>query len=268
MARKISASLIIVIVLIILSLSAALAAGLGIFDNLYQGGYPDERLPVLETVSESVETTQTTEEGVTLDISQAYYEGNRVFISYRISRPRLRIELHEGAPEKEYDWHVSGDVVMADSYCSDDPEEQRMFEFLDGKGRRWAVVESTFMPDGLELEDGAYADIINGDEQVQEDGSVIGWKECVIPDDHLADTVAIKAELRNSRMIIFQDCTTLKRASERRGGSTWTLFTLNRNERYSFLKGSAQRKNYSASVTFACGQVDIRGNLIMTCPAE
>lgn len=269
MARKISASMIIVIVLIILSLSAALAAGLGVFDNLHQGGDPDERLPVLETVSEPIETVTATEEGVTLDISQAYYEGNRVFISYRITGPRLRIELHEGAPEKEYEWHVSSvETVMATDYCSDDPEEQRMMDFLDGNGQRWAVVEDTYMMDGLDLEDGTYADIINGDTQVQADGSVIGWKECVIPDDHLADTLTFKATLRHSCMIIFQDYKTLKRASERRGGSTEVLFTLNRNERCSFLKGSAREENYSAAVTLACGQVDIRGSLVMACPVE
>ena len=269
MARKISASMILVIVLIVLSLSAALAAGLGIFNNLHQGGDPDGRLPVLDTVSEPIENAQVTEEGVTLDISQAYYEGDRVFISYRISGPRVRIELHEGAPEKEYEWRVNHEnVVMAGSYESDDPEEQRMFEFLDGKGQRWAVVENTYMMDGLELEDGTYADIINGDEQVQEDGSVIGWKECVIPDDHLAETLTFKAVLRHSCMIIFQDHTTLRRASEKRGGSTEVLFTLNRNESCSFLKGSTQQENYSADLTFTCGQVDIRGNLVVTCPAE
>ena len=101
MARKISASMVIAIVLIIISLSAALAAGLGVFDSLYRGGDPDERLPVLETVAQPVGTTQTTEEGVTLDISQAYYEGNRVFVGYRITGSLLHIELHEGAPEEE-----------------------------------------------------------------------------------------------------------------------------------------------------------------------
>ena len=142
MARKISASMVIAIVLIIISLSAALAAGLGIFDSLSRGGDPDERLPVLETVAQPVGTSQTTEEGVTLDISQAYYEGNRVFISYRITGPRTHIELHEGAPEKEYDWFaVDEDFVMADNYGSDDPEQQRMIQFLDGSGQKWAAVK-------------------------------------------------------------------------------------------------------------------------------
>ena len=269
MARKISASMVIAIVLIIISLSAALAAGLGIFDSLYRGGYPDERLPVLETVSEPVGTTRTTGEGVTLDISQAYYEGNRVFVAYRITGPRTRIELHEGAPEKEYEWYaVDENFVMAANYGSDDPEKQQMIRFLDGSGQKWAVIEETFLSDGLTLEDGTYADIINGDEQVQADGSVIGWKECTIPDDRLADTLTFKVRLRHSRTIHFQDRTTLKQASDPESSDTEIPFTLNRNERCTFLKGSTQREDYSASAAFTCGQVDIRGTLFMTCPAE
>lgn len=269
MARKISASMVIAIVLIIISLSAALAAGLGIFDSLSRGGDPDERLPVLETVAEPVGTSQTTEEGVTLDISQAYYEGNRIFISYRITGPRTHIELHEGAPETEYEWwSVNENEVMADSYCSDDPEDQRMIEFLDGKGQRWARAESTYLMDGVDLDDGTYADIIGGETQVQEDGSLIGWKECLIPDDHLEDTLTFVLTMRRSCMILFQDYTTLKRASEKRSGSTEVRFTLNRNDRCTFLKGSTQRDDYTAGGTFACGQVDIRGSLVMTCPEE
>ena len=269
MARKISASMVIAIVLIIISLSAALAAGLGIFDSLSRGGDPDERLPVLETVAQPVGTSQTTEEGVTLDISQAYYEGNRVFISYRITGPRTHIELHEGAPEKEYDWFaVDEDFVMADNYGSDDPEQQRMIQFLDGSGQKWAAVKQTILSDGITLEDGTYADIIGGDDQVQADGSVIGWKECEIPDDHLEDTLTFKLTLRHSSTVNFQDGTTLKCASDKEGSDTEVRFTLNRNDRCTFLKGSTQREDYTASGTFACGQVDIRGSLVMTCPEE
>lgn len=269
MARKISASMVIAIVLIIISLSAALAAGLGIFDSLSRGGDPDERLPVLETVAQPVGTSQTTEEGVTLDISQAYYEGNRVFISYRITGPRTHIELHEGAPEKEYDWFaVDEDFVMADNYGSDDPEQQRMIQFLDGSGQKWAAVKQTILSDGITLEDGTYADIIGGDDQVQADGSVIGWKECEIPDDHLEDTLTFKLTLRHSSTVNFQDGTTLKRASDKEGSDTEVRFTLNRNDRCTFLKGSTQWEDYTASGTFACGQVDIRGSLVMTCPEE
>ncbi len=41
--------------------------------------------------------------------------------------------------------------------------------------------------DGLDLEDGSYADIIAEEEIEQDDGSVIGWKECIVPDEEAAD---------------------------------------------------------------------------------
>ena len=242
MARKISASMVIAIVLIIISLSAALAAGLGVFDSLYRSGYPDERLLVLETVAEPVGTTHTTEEGVTLDISQAYYEGNRVFVAYRLTGPLTYVELHEGAPEQEYEWDINENLVMAGSFHSDNPEDQRMIDFLDGRGQRWALSENSYVSDGLFLEDGTYADIIGGEEQFQEDGSVLGWKECTVPEDRLEDTLTFKLAVNHARSITFQDGPTLKQASERTG-RTEVPFTLNRNESCSFLKGSAQTEN-------------------------
>ena len=266
--KKISVSLIVVIALLILSLSAALAAGLGVFDSLYRGGDPDERLPVLETVAEPVGTVQTTEKGVTLDISQAYYEGNRVFVAYRLTGPLTYIELHEGAPEQEYEWYaVDENFVMAASYGSDNPEMQRMIDFLDGSGQRWALVENSIVSDGLFLEDGTYADIIGGETQYQEDGSILGWKECTIPEDRLDDTLTFKLAVSHSLDITFQDGTTLKQARSE-VDRTEVPFTLNRNESCTFLKGSVQREDYSAHVTFTCGQVDIRGSLFMTCPEE
>ena len=265
--KKISASLIVVIALLILSLSAALAAGLGIFDKIYEGGYPDERLPVLETVSEPVGTTHTTGEGVTLEISKAYFEGDRVFVAYRLTGPLTYVELHEGAPEQEYEWDVTENLVMAGNFGSDNPEKQRMIDFLDGSGQRWALVENSIVSDGLFLEDGTYADIIGGENQYQEDGSILGWKECTIPEDKLEDTLTFKLAVSHSLDITFQDGTTLKQA---RGevDRTEVPFTLNRNERCTFLKGSTQRENYTVNVTFTCGQVDIRGDLYMTCPEE
>ena len=196
--KKISASLIVVIALLILSLSAALAAGLGIFDKIYEGGYPDERLPVLETVSEPVGTTHTTGEGVTLEISKAYFEGDRVFVAYRLTGPRTYIELHEGAPEQEYEWDVTENLVMAGNFSSNDPEQQRMIDFLDGSGQRWALSENSYVSDGLFLEDSTYADIIGGEEQFQEDGSILGWKECTVPEDRLEDTLTFIASLISS----------------------------------------------------------------------
>lgn len=87
MKKKITASMILVIALIILSVTAALAAGLGLFGKLAGREFADERLGTLQDTADVVELTATTESSVTITIDQAIYEGNHVFISYRIEGP-------------------------------------------------------------------------------------------------------------------------------------------------------------------------------------
>ena len=102
--KKISASAILVIALIVVSMTAALAAGLGLFGELSQRQDSKGKLTELENVSESVSASITTEDGITIEIGQAYYEGNRVFVSYRLSGNLASAALYEGAPEKDIDW--------------------------------------------------------------------------------------------------------------------------------------------------------------------
>ena len=108
------------------------ASATGLFSEMNETEFADERLPLLDETADAVCVSQT-EGAVTLEVSQAYYEGNRVYISYR----------------------------------------------ADGQ---------IFEQDGLELEDGSYADIIAGGSVQREDGSIIGWKECIVPEDSLADS--------------------------------------------------------------------------------
>ena len=111
--------------------SVSLASASGLFSELNETDYADERLPVLDEVADVVSVSQTID-SVTVEVSQAYYEGNRVYVSYK-------------------------------------------------------ATEQIYEQDGLELEDGSYADIIAGGSVQQEDGSIIGWKECIVPEDALAD---------------------------------------------------------------------------------
>ena len=104
MVKKISASAILVIALLVVSMTAALAAGLGLFGELAQDPRGDSRLSEVEKVADAIDREWTTEDGVTLRIEQAYYEGNRVFLSYRMSGDWTSTVLHEGAPESEIAW--------------------------------------------------------------------------------------------------------------------------------------------------------------------
>ena len=259
MTKKISVSMILVIALIVLSITAALAAGLGLFGQLAQDFSWDSRLPSLEETAQPLALSVTTEDGITVEIPQAYYEGDRVFISYRLSGNFSSAQLHEGAPGQDYAWNdVLDSFIAAENFSSDLPEHQAMFECLDGKGQRWAECAEAGLHDGLSLEDGTYLEIYAGDIAVQPDGSIIGWKECRIPEDRLSDTLTIKARLYRVRQVYFQDGSTLKRYVER-GETT-------RNDSLTRLTGSSENSVYTARAALESGNIDLRGTITLTCP--
>ncbi len=269
MVRKISTTMILVIVLIIVSMTAALAAGLGLFGQLVQDEKnADGRLSILEQEADAVSTSLTTEDGIVIEIGQAYYEGNRVFMSYRLTGNLFSVDLHEGAPEESYQWTtVIENCIGAESWVNDVPELQLLNAWLDGKGQRWGTAYEASLHDGLSLEDGTYLDIIGGDQVIQEDGSVIGWKECQIPKERITDTLTFKAVLFRGKNVEFQDGTTFRMFYER-GENTDIFFTLKHNDRCTFLKGASSTEIYQAQAELASGRIDTRGTVHLICPAE
>lgn len=266
--KKLSVSMMIVIALIVLMMSVSLAAGLGLFGELSGNRDPDGRLQTLEDVSEPVGSGLTTPDGVTVEIGQAYYEGDRVFVSYRISGDLRKIALYEGAPEGEYTWDWDEQpLIFAESMTSDLPAEQEMIAWLDGRGQRWAEEDSVDLHDGLYLLDGTYLDIISGDSYPQADGSIIGWKECEIPKDRVADSLEFKVVLFRDHSVLFQDGDHF-RLQNTRGESTDIPFALRRNERFTYLKGASSHAAYQAQADFVSGQVDLKGVIRVQGPGE
>ena len=266
MVKKISASAILVIALIILSMAAALAAGFGLFGELAQNPRGDKRLSEVEKVADSIEREWTTEDGITIRIEQAYYEGNRVFISYRLSGDWTSTVLHEGAPDDEIAWDwVEENMIAAQTMMSDVPERQQAILKLDGQSQRWMETTEKGLHDGLSLADGTYLDIIGGDNIIQEDGSVIGWKECEIPEDCLKETLTFQARLYRIHSIMFQDRTTYRQSTEK-GETTCFEFTLQQKKDLTQLKGSGSGSDYQAVAELTAGHIDLRGKITVTCP--
>ena len=264
--RKISASAILVIAFIILSMAAALAAGFGLFGELAQNPRGDKRLSEVEKVADSIEREWTTEDGITIRIEQAYYEGNRVFISYRLSGDWTSTVLHEGAPDDEIAWDwVEENMIAAQTMMSDVPERQQAILKLDGQSQRWMETTEKGLHDGLSLADGTYLDIIGGDNIIQEDGSVIGWKECEIPEDCLKETLTFQARLYRIHSIMFQDRTTYRQSTEK-GETTCFEFTLQQKKDLTQLKGSGSGSDYQAVAELTAGHIDLRGKITVTCP--
>ena len=264
--KKLSTSAILVIALVIISMTAALAAGLGLFGELAQNPRGDSRLSEVDKVADPIEREWTTDDGITIRIEQAYYEGNRVFISYRMSGDWTSTVLHEGSPDGEINWDwVEENMIVSQTMISDEPERQQAILQLDGQSQRWIESTEKGLHDGLSLADGTYLDIIGGDNIVQEDGSVIGWKECEIPDDRLEETLTFQAKLYRIHSIMFQDGTTYRQSTER-GENTFFEFTLNQNTDLTRLKGSISGPNYTAMAELTAGHIDLRGKITITCP--
>lgn len=266
--KKISVSMVIAIALVLLTVTGALAAALGLFGQLSQEPRGDSRLSAVDKVADSIDMEWTTNDGITIRIEQAYYEGNRIFIAYRMTGNWNETALHEGTPDEKIKWiWEEPDMIAAKTMISDIPERQQAIQQLDGQGQRWIATMDIGLHDGLSLADGTYLDIIGGDNIVQPDGSVIGWKECEIPEDCLRDTLTFQAKLYRIRSIMYQDGDTYREAAEQ-GESTTFAFTLKQNHDLTCLRGIGKGRDYTASAELAAGQIDLRGKITVICPAS
>jgi len=180
----------------LLLFSASAASASGLFSEMNETEYADERLPVLDEVAETV-SKSLSEGSVVVEISQAYYEGNRVYISYRAS--------------------------------------SRILE-----------------QDGLNLEDGVYADIMAGGSIEKKDGSIIGWKECIVPENELADTQTF--------FLVYSLPGT--------DGKYMLGVSLKHHEYDHFLQGTSPAGTYQARAILYTGKVDLKGAVVLTSPEQ
>ena len=268
MKKKLSVSLALVLALILMA-SVALAAGLGLFEKLANGNTTDldkQRLQELNSISENLNKVITTEDGITIEIDQCYYEGNRVFVSYRESGKLYECIRHEGAPEGDIQWDwTEKNFIAAENMMSVSPAQQEDILWLNGKGQRWEERFDASLHDGLMLADGTYLEIIGGDITVQEDGSIIGWKECEVPPGKRDETLEIKAVLFRTRSIHYQNGPDYS-VSNTRGETTDILFTVTRNDSLTYLSGTFMNDVYAVAADFTAGC--IKGEIRLSCPEE
>lgn len=84
-----SRTLAIALVITLLLGSVALAAGLGLFGEMANVPHEDKRLPALDQVPTILNQSVANENGITVTIQQAYYDEERVFVSYRMEGERV-----------------------------------------------------------------------------------------------------------------------------------------------------------------------------------
>jgi hypothetical protein len=257
----------VILVISLMAFSIAIASESGFFGELAQVEYADERLPALEKVAEQVPASSLTKNGITVELGQGYYEGNRVFISFKISANTDLIELYEGAPDAGIKWKDSMENMIIGEEPANSADVKKQYDWLDGKSQHWARVPSCSTGDGLELDDGTYLDIVAGYQKEQVDGTILGWKECIIPEGKELDSLTFKVPFCWYTMIRFQDYTTYKETVESSENDSIN-FTLNRNNSFQYLQGASQVASYQATTQLAMGNVDIKGTIRIVSPEQ
>ena len=266
MLRKISVLALSVLLLTVFSVPVC-ASGEGFFGIMAREEDADERLSVLEQVAEPLSVSLVTKSGISVEIGQAYFEGDRVFVSYRIGANTDLIGLHEGAPEGEIRWDSEEENWILGEIPAYYPDMEKENSWLDGKGQRWLTSPRAMVLDGLETEGGAYADIIDGMETRQPDGSVIGWKTCIVPEEADTDTLTFTLGIVSAVATKFQDGSTFRESfgtEERENVS----FTVTRNSSLTRFKGASSAETCPAEAELAMGKVDIRGFVTLVSPEQ
>lgn len=251
----------------------AVAAGLGLFGQIAGFGPDiDKRLTDLDTASTYINKTFTVQNGAELTIEQAYYDGTRVFISWKMAGAADQVETGEGKPDAVNYSEKNENFIAAENYGFDDPKLQEALKTLDGSAPRWMHVQGVGGHDCLEaLVDGEYVTlmIIGGDYILQPDGTKVGWKECEVPEElQSADELTVCFGTYTTDYTWYQDGTTLYEISNTsiRDTTEYWPFTVKKDDSSVKMTGSGGNDTWSATADVSLSKVELVGTITLKCP--
>ena len=257
MIRK-TMTVLLAIFVIVLSISAAFAADGGVFGEVaaQEGEYADKRLSVLDQIAEKPAASQTLEDGISMEINQAYYEGSRIFVSYTMGSNADLIQLHEGAPEETKWTHEVENWITGEAPAIDQADYMKEHDWLNGQGQRW--LEGPYdVIEGIVLEDGTETRTVGGMEIKQKDGSLIGWLEAVIPEEKATDAQSFALSVSCNHAVKFQDNANYKENWQETKKAT-VPFTATRSKDVTTLRGSKQANSWQAKAAATAGKADMQ----------
>lgn len=256
---------IVLAVMLALTASVGIAAELGLFGRIGQSPNADSRLPGLENVSTVMNKVFNVDNGVTVTVNQAYYDGSRVFISYMMQGPHDMLETGTGQPDLvNYDQKYD-DVIFADKWFVEGPNGPAIMSWLDGSEPRWAKTTCVNVHDGLQIGD-EYLDIIGGEFYYLEDGTLMSWKECIVPEALAADEVTFSIGIFTTNSTYYQTAESLYTFGVEVGETTWHPFTVKKDDRSTTLTGSVQTLEWDAKATLNASAIDLKGEIIVKGP--
>jgi len=263
--RRMNMGLILALILVLMTTTVAVAAELGMFGQIGQKEHADSRLPGLENVSTALDKAFDVGGGVTVTVHQAYYDGSRVFISYSVAGPHDVLETGTGKPDLvNYDQKYDG-VIFADMWYVEGPNGQALMSWLDGSEPRWAKTTSVNVHDGLQIGD-EYLDIIGGEYYWLEDGTLMSWKECVVPEALAADEVTFSIGVFTTGSAYYQTEEALYTFGVDRGETTWHDFTVKKAASGVTMTGTAQTADWTATADLVASAIDVKGEIIVKGP--
>ena len=264
--RTLSKGLVLALILVLMMTTVAVAAELGLFGQIGQQQHSDARLPGLENVSITLNKTFDVGGGVSVTVHQAYYDGSRVFISYSVAGPHDLLETGVGDPGIiNYDLEEK-DVIFGKQWFVDGPNGPKLASWLDGSEPRWAKRTVVTVHDGMQIGE-EYIDIIGGEYYYLEDGTLMSWKECIVPETLAADEVTFSIGVFGGSTTYFQTAETLYTSYER-GQTTWYPFTVKKSEVGAALTGTAKTAEWEASATVTASAIDVKGEIVLDCPKQ
>lgn len=263
--RRMNMGLILALILVLMTTTVAVAAELGLFGQIGQKEHADVRLPALENVSTEMNQVFHVDNGVILTVQQAYYDGSRVFISYKVEGPYDVLETGTGKPDLvNYDQKYDG-VIFADMWYAEGPNGQALMSWLDGSEPRWAKTSTVNVHDGLQIGD-EYLDIIGGEYYWLEDGTLMSWKECIVPEELAADEVTFSIGVFTTGSTYYQTEEALYTFGVDRGETTWHDFTVKKAAPGVTMTGMAQTADWTATADLVASAIDMKGTVTLQCP--
>ena len=257
MIRK-TMTVLLAISVIVLSISAAFAADGGVFGEVAarEGEYADKRLSVLDEIAEKPAASQTLEDGIAVEVNQAYYEGSRIFVSYKVGSNADLIQLNEGAPEETQWTHEVENWITGEAPAIDQADYMKEHDWLNGQGQRW--LEGPYdVIEGILLEDGTETRTVGGMEIKQKDGSLIGWLEAVIPEEKATDSQSFALSVSCNHAVKFQDNANYKENWQETEKAS-IPFTAARNKDAVTLQGTLETDTWKAKAAATAGQADMQ----------
>lgn len=213
-----------------------------------------------------VTLTHTTPGGVTVTVHQSYYDGARVFISYTVASAYEQRTFGEGDPGVEkYDMEFPGEKY-GETFGDWGEEGKQMAAWLDGSAPRWAKITRVNVHDNLAVGDDTL-NIIGSGEYIDEQGRMVCWKECEVPEEIAADELTVAIGIYTAQTTYYQTADGLYMATSHPDETAWPTFTVKKDTSAVSVHAQQQTDTWTAEADITVSAIEMSGTIRMTsCP--